>query len=293
MRHMRLVGFMTGVGSNRSMRTFQRVCTVGQRACVRGLRVCVLGLAVTAGACTGGGQGGLSTSGANAQDAELDATARTLWASGVEAENAHNYELAINSFGNLYERRPDDAKVFAAFLRNMRYGGRAADAVRYADQRARHLLDDAVVKFEYAKAQVAAGRKDDALNTLRAVVVLMPDNWQVHSALGIAFDATGQFDNAIAAYKMALKLSPENAVVMNNLAMSQAMAGQLQAAIGTLEVAAAINRTNTHIRQNLALLYAANGEHEKARALAAMDLDSGDLETNLSFYRRFGGGGLP
>jgi len=117
----------------------------------------------------------------------------------------------------------------------------------------------------------------------------MPDNWKVHSALGIAYDAQGKFDKAISAYMTALGHSPENAVVLNNLAMSQAISGRLQAAISTLETAANYNRSNIQVRQNLALLYAINGEVEKARALAAMDLESGDLETNLSFYRRFGG----
>jgi len=56
-----------------------------------------------------------------------------------------------------------------------------------------------------------------------------------------------------------------------------------------LEKAAGINRTNMHVRQNLALLYAINGDVDRARALASMDLGLSDLETNLSFYRRFEG----
>ncbi len=215
---------------------------------------------------------------------------RAMWTAGSEAENAHNYDQAIHSFGSIFERDPSNAEAFTAFLRNLRYGGRAKDAVNYAKKNASHLLNDPDVKFEFAKALLAAGRKAEALETLRELSGAMAGVWQVHSALGIAYDAVGRFDEAIGAYRTALKLSPENAVVMNNLAMSQAMAGHLQAAIDTLEAAALINRSNTHIRQNLALLYAANGENEKAQALAAMDLDSGDLENNLSFYRRFGGG---
>lgn len=264
---------------------------ISRRARRAGLFAGVLGLALSLGACTlgGGDNGALSTSGVGAQNTPMSPTERTLWASGVEAENAHNYENAVSAFGNLFERRPTDVVVYTAFLRNLRYSGRAMDAVNYTQKNALRMLDDAGVKFEYGKAQLDAGRKGDALNTLREVAALTPENWQVHSALGIAHDSMGQFNPAISAYLTALRVSPNNVVVMNNLAISQAMAGKLQAAIDTLESAAAINRTNTHVRQNLALLYAANGEPEKARALAAMDLDSGDLETNLSFYRRFGG----
>lgn len=251
---------------------------------------CALGAALMLGACVSTGQGVGAT---NSGGAEFESAERALLVSGVDAENAHNYENAISAFGNLYERRPGDAMVLTALLRNLRYGGRAADAVNYVEQKAKDLLTNPLVNFEYAKAQLDAGRKMEALNTLRAVAAQMPENWQVHNAIGIAYDSVDQFDDAIVAYQLALKYSPNSAIVMNNLAISQAMAGRLQAAIQTLEDAAAINRTNTHIRQNLALLYAANGESDKARALAAMDLNAGDLETNLSFYRRFGGGGAP
>lgn len=252
------------------------------------MRGCVLSVAVWVGACTV--PGGVTTSGVDAQIAEMDTAERTLWATGMEAEGAHNYENAVSAFGNLYERRPGDVSILVALLRNLRYGGRAVEAVNFVEQRVSAQLTNADVKFEYAKALLDSGRKADAIKVLHEVAAAMPDHWQVYSAIGIANDALGQFDVAIGAYAQALKLSPDNVVVMNNLAISQAMAGQLQAAIRTLETAASINRSNTHVRQNLALLYAANGEPEKARALAAMDLDTGDLETNLSFYRRFGGG---
>ena len=276
MMMIRLADNMTGLQSTMSMRTF--------------VRVCVLGIAVMTGACVNMQGGGLFSADGDISSAQMDARMRALWAAGVEAESANNYELAIKSFSNLYERQPEDAKVLAAVLRNLRYAGQALDAVNYADLKAGPLLDHKFVKFEYAKAQLAAGRKADALKTLQAVAGLMPGNWEVYSAIGIASDSSGQYIKAIAAYKTALQYSPDNVVVMNNLAISQAMSGQLQVAISTLEAAAALNRTNTHIRQNLALLYAANGDSQKARALAAMDLDSSDLETNLSFYRRFGRG---
>lgn len=262
-----------------------------ERAVGQAGRLFVLGFALTVAACSGMGTGSSGALGSSTNSAEEQASGnRALLSSGMEAENAHNYDLAINAFGTLYERQPGDAKVLTALLRNMRYAGRAADAVAYVGQRAGQMLEDPQVHFEYAKAQLDAGQKMDALNSLRKVSAEMPDNWQVHNAMGIAFDSVGQFDNSIAAYRTALAYAPNSSVVMNNLAISQAMAGKLAEAIKTLEAAAAINRTNTHVRQNLALLYAANGETEKARALAAMDLSSGDLETNMSFYRRFGGG---
>jgi len=214
---------------------------------------------------------------------------KTLNEAAREAEAANKYEMAAGIYGRLVEGRPNDPVILSAFVRNMRYSGRSREIVDYVQTKAAHLLGQPQVKFEYGKALLAAGRKTAALGVLNESRAQMPDNWRVYSAIGIADDALGRFEEAIAAYTMALKLSPDNVVVMNNMAMSQAMSGKLADAIRTLERAAGINRNNAHVRQNLALLYAINGDVERARALASMDLDMSDVETNLSFYRRFEG----
>jgi len=212
---------------------------------------------------------------------------RTLLQAGQEAEVEHKYDVAANAYGRLFERMTNDPEVLTAFIRTMRYSDRAAEIANYVETKTKHLMNNPRVKFEYGKALLAAGRKSEALTSLRDVALLMPDNWEVDSAIGITFDALGDFPHASTAYADALKKSPNNVVVLNNMAMSQAIAGQLDVAISTLENAANISRSNTHIRQNLALLYAVKGDVGKARTLAAMDLSTGDLETNLSFYRRF------
>lgn len=248
---------------------------------------CVGAALLTLGACQSATLGGQDLT-ADGQ-APMDTTQSTLLSAAHEAEAGNKYDVAANAYGRLYERRPQDAQVLTGFIRTMRYSGNAAEVVGYVESNTQHLMGDVWVKFEYAKALLAAGQKDKALATLYEVSALMDDNWQVHSAMGVANDALGQFSQAIAAYGMALRLSPNNVVVMNNMAMSQAMSGQLETAIATLERAADINRSNTHVRQNLALLYAVNGEVDKARTLSAMDLENADIETNLSFYRRFEG----
>jgi len=253
--------------------------------------MCVV-LVATLSACqsTGGRGINLNSYGENTS-AKMNMAQKTLLGAGREAESINNYNVAANAYGRLFERRHNDVSVLTAFIRNMRYSGRAMEITNYVEKNTQSLIDDPHVKFEYAKALLAAGRKRDALVSLQEVAVVMEKNWQVYSAIGIANDSMGQFPQAIKAYAHALSLSPDNVVVMNNLAMSQAMSGQLAMAISTLEKAAGLNRKNTHIRQNLALLYAVNGEVDKAQTLAAMDLNREDLETNLSFYRRFGAKG--
>lgn len=265
------------------MMVFTRLTGPGIRPALRGVsRLGAVGLVALLAACAGAG-GGATTS------AEAVGVNSALVASGMEAEAAGKYDAAAQSYLQLFDREPDNATALSALVRNLRYGGRSQDAVGIVEQRGQTLLAAPTVKFEFAKVLLAAGREDEALGHLRDVQAAQPDDWKVPSAIGIALDAMGRYAEAQAAYGQALALSAENPIILNNMAMSQALDGRLQEAIQTLETAAGYNRANPQIRQNLALLYAANGEPEKARALAAMDLEAGDLETNLSFYRRFGG----
>lgn len=282
---------MTGAGLH--INRFEhggRMARVAARAPMLGLMV---GLLLSAAACTPMGNQSegpqTSTSAGEATQGPFTGVEMSLWKSGQEAERNNQYDLAAGAFLNLYNRYPDNVAVVTALMRNLRYAGKATDAVRLIEGGSADLLDDVDLQFEYAKSLLAAGHKARALKTFQEVAAVRTDDWHVYSAMGIAFDAHGQYGAAIGAYQHALTLSPDNPVVFNNLAMSQAMSGQLQLAISTLETAAGYNRSNPHIRQNLALLYAINGEEDKAKALAAMDLNSSDLENNLTFYRRFEG----
>ena len=273
-------------------REFEPSLRAGLRARTlrKGMAAVALGAALTVlGACQtmGGGEGAQTANPLS----DMDTAQRTLYEAGRDAESRHKYDLAANAYGRLYERRPNDPDVLAAFIRNMRYTGNVPQILGYIENKTQHLIDHPYVKFEYAKALIAGRRAAEAVVHLRALQNGdLANDWRIYSALGIALDAQRAFPQAIVAYGQALRLSPDNTVVMNNLAMSQAMSGQLGSAIATLERAAVLDRSNQQIRQNLALLYAVNGDAEKARSLAAMDLDSADLETNMTFYRRFEGG---
>ena len=248
------------------------------------LRGAVLGaLFLVLGACQ-------TTGTSKPQDEPLDPVQQTLLQSAREAELKNKYDLAASAYARLIEHRSNDPVVLTNLLRNLRYSGFANQGLDYLRTQANpSLLSDPGVRFEKGKALLAAGQVTEALDELAALRNENPNDWRIHSAIGIAFDALERFGEAQDAYQVALRLSPNNEVVMNNLAMSYAMVGRLRDGIDTLERAAVLNRSNVQIRQNLALLYAINGNMDRAKALAAMDLDKGELETNLTFYRRFEG----
>ena len=231
-----------------------------------------------------------TTGAAKPKDQPLDPVQQTLLQSAREAELTNKYELAANAYARLMEHRKEDPVILASLLRNLRYSGYADQGLKYLNnQSALVLLNDPEVRFEKGKALLASGQVVEALDEMAALRNQNPNDWRIHSAIGIANDAMERFAEALDSYQAALRLSPNNEVVMNNMAMSLAMVGRLRDGIDTLERAAVLNRSNTQIRQNLALLYAINGNMDRAKALAAMDLDKGELETNLSFYRRFEG----
>ncbi|MEG3617954.1 tetratricopeptide repeat protein [Magnetovibrio sp. PR-2] len=231
-----------------------------------------------------------TTGAAKPKDEPMDGVQQTLFQSAREAEMTNKYDLAASAYARLMEHRSQDPEILASLLRNLRYSGYANQGLDYLRTNVdASLLTDPEVRFEKGKALLAAGQHLDALDELAALRNEAPNDWRVHSALGITFDSLERFNEALDSYQAALRLSPNNEVVMNNMAMSYAMVGRLRDGIDLLERAAVVNRSNTQIRQNLALLYAINGNMDRAKALAAMDLDKGELETNLTFYRRFEG----
>ncbi len=115
---------------------------------------------------------------------------------------------------------------------------------------------------------------------------LVPDNWQIQSALGIAYDLTGDHDKAIAAYQRALSSQPGGASVLNNLALSQASAGDIDGGIGLLRRADQQPDSNAQIRQNLALLLAIKGRIADAERLVRADLPKEMADANIVILRR-------
>ncbi len=220
---------------------------------------------------------------------QQDGIMSTLMTAAADAENKRNYESAARFYARILESKPNDPTVLVALSRNLRYASSPTNAVSLMEAEAGKHFEHPGVTLEHGKALLASGREADAIIKLQDAVQVAPKNWEAHSALGIALDATGAFARAQQSFRHALLLDPENAFVLNNLAMSLALSGNMDLAVSTLERAAVLNRNNAQIRQNLALLYGVQGNTEKARALAAMDLDASEVESNLTFYRRFEG----
>jgi Flp pilus assembly protein TadD len=70
----------------------------------------------------------------------------------------------------------------------------------------------------------------------------------------------------------------------NNLGLSLAFAGHYKGAIEILRPLALRPGASARDRQNLALAYGLSGDVDQAKKFARMDMDSREVERNLSYY---------
>ncbi len=212
----------------------------------------------------------------------------SLYDAAGAAERVGNYASAVTFYNSLHTRKPEDVRATIGLARNLRYIGAADSAVEILNKALEESPDDPVLVAEMGKAQLAAGLPEEALATLLRARELVPTNWRVHSALGIAYDRLGRYDAARLSYAGALDLSPNNVIVLNNLALSHVQTEELDRGIELLKRAAARPKATVQVRQNLALLYALKGNIEEAEKLARQDLPEKIVRTNVEYYRRLG-----
>jgi len=203
------------------------------------------------------------------------------------AEAEGDYAAAANHYRNLMGRQPNDVDATLGLARNLRYSGGAKLAIEILDKSAPTFGDRVPFVVERGKANLAVGNVNEAIGFLATARAKDEQNWEIHAALGIAYDLTEAFAKARESYDRALQLSKDNPVVLNNMAISAALSGDVERAIATLENAPLAARHSPQIRQNLALFYGIKGDMEKAEALAKMDLDEASVRNNLAVFSRF------
>lgn len=224
---------------------------------------------------------------ASVADSGAQAINQTLHHAAATAEAEGDYAAAANHYRNLADRRPDDLEATLGLARNLRYSGQGKLAVEVLDRAAPAFGERALFAIERGKANLAVGNVNEAIEFLAGARDKDEQNWEIHAALGIAYDLTDAFAKARESYGRALQLSKDNPVVLNNMAISAALAGDVEQAIATLESAPRAARQSPQIRQNLALFYGIKGDMEKAEALAKMDLDEASVRNNLAVFSRF------
>ena len=202
-----------------------------------------------------------------------------------QAEASYNYSDALGIYQTLYAQHPGDRDLGMSLARNMRFAGQPGAEIGLINQLIIKNGRSVPLLLELGKAYLAADQDNLALPTLLEARSKEPNNWEVLSTIGVAYDYQGSYADARDAYAQALIASPSNPTVLNNLALSQASSSDLDGAIATLQQAIDQPAATAQTRQNLALLLALKGDPDGAERLARKDLPPEVADGNMAYFR--------
>jgi Flp pilus assembly protein TadD len=149
---------------------------------------------------------------------------------------------------------PGDLESAISQAQSARKAGDLTGAAKILSQLVLFAADDPRVLGEYGKTLAAQGRTDDALAFLERAIQLLPGDWSLYSAQGVAYDQKGAYQAAQASYAQALALKPGEPIVLNNAALSHMQSGDLDGAEELLQQASPGTPDYPRIAQNLTLV---------------------------------------
>jgi Flp pilus assembly protein TadD len=203
-----------------------------------------------------------------------------------DAEKRGDYPSAQAYYRSAYDRDQKNIEAILGLSRMLRALSRPREAVTIAERGLLAHERQPQIMAELGKGELAANDTLKAIESLSRAGVLLPDDWEIQSALGVGYDRLSMYDQAAHRYEKALAMHSGNAVVLNNYALSLAQAGKLEEAVAMLEKAVSAPERTTQMRQNLALLYAMTGRIKDAERLVHEDLPPEMAAENIKYYRR-------
>ena len=150
----------------------------------------------------------------------------------------------------------------------------------------RQPYDNGRALFGLAKAYLALGRVEEAIENYLLIVQTWPESPEGYNGLGVAYDSKGFHDEAQKTYRKGLAYAPGDISLTNNLGVSLTLSGRFAEAIRALQALSFDQKATPKIRQNLAFAYAFLGNMEAAEQISRIDLAPQDSQRNLDFFRR-------
>jgi tetratricopeptide (TPR) repeat protein len=115
-------------------------------------------------------------------------------------------------------------------------------------------------KFHSAAAQFDAGHYAEAVAQLEKMLPEVPESFQVHEMLGLAYSAQSQDAKATGHLEKAVRLKPNSAVARINLATNLARAGKLEPAEAQFRKAVELEPRNFEANHDLGEMYIQTGK---------------------------------
>ena len=188
-------------------------------------------------------------------------------------------------FARQFAHDATNAKLGLYLSNAQRAIGRYDDAAATAHAVLLFAPDNTDVLLAAARAHIEGSNGFYAIDLLKRLDELKPNDWQAWSLLGVAYDQTKRPDDAQAAWQTALKMSPNNPAVLTNIAMAHVANGDFAGAEPLLRTAVAQKDVTLQERQNLALVLGLEGKMSEAEKLLRADLPPAVAEANLAWLQ--------
>lgn len=230
-------------------------------------------------------QGGTTEDANSKSDAAVGAeVAAALMRAGEASRKRGDYSSAVAFFRRAQNADPGTPEPLIGMGESMAAGGvpkEAAQAFRQA-----LALDENEVRAlrGLGNALIAQDQSDLAVEQFEKALTQNPRDYLAYSGLGVAYDSMAEHTKAQEYYYAGLEIAPDDVSLRNNLGLSLAFAGHYKGAIEILRPLALRPGASARDRQNLALAYGLSGDIEQAKKFARLDMDSRDVERNLSYY---------
>lgn len=202
------------------------------------------------------------------------------------AESQGDHETAATLYRQEFSANPDSIDALLGLGRSYRNLGQTDRGEKALREALSRRGNDPDIMLELGRTQLASGRADAALDTLQRAHAIAPRDLRIITARGIALDHLSRHSEAQIEYQKGLKIDPTDFALLSNLALSRGLSGAPAAGIQILRELVRDSEATARTRGNLALLYGISGREREARATLSVDLDDGEIEENIAYYRK-------
>jgi tetratricopeptide (TPR) repeat protein len=115
-------------------------------------------------------------------------------------------------------------------------------------------------RFQAAAAQYEAGKYPEAVGQLEALLHEVPESFEVHELLGLAYSAQSQDAKAAGHLEKAVRLKPNSAAARTNFGMNLARSGKLELAEAQFRKAVELEPRNFDANHDLGEMYIQAGK---------------------------------
>jgi Flp pilus assembly protein TadD len=225
---------------------------------------------------------------ASQRNAESDAAGKEVVGALLRAGNASrkrgDYGAAAAFYRRAHDAAPKDVEPLIGLGESMVAAGLARES---AEAFRKALVIDGkngAALRGLGNSLIAQDQADLAIEQFEKAVAVDPKDYRAYSGLGVAYDSMAEHIKAQEYYYAGLQIAPDDTTLRNNLGLSLAFAGHYKGAIEILRPLALRPGAVARDRQNLALAYGLSGDVEQAKKFARLDMDSREVERNLSYY---------